>query len=190
MQPLPTTLQPLDIQLTQWLARHAVRILRLSLGIIFLWFGALKLVPGWSPAEGLAIKTITALSFGSIPPGMIPPLLGIWECLIGIGLLTGWNLRATLLLLAVQMPGTLTPLLLFPSECFTIAPIALTLEGQYIIKNLVLIAGAMVIGSTVRGGYLRAEPGQRGDGTAQLDPVPRPGQSRCETPSHPPTDPT
>ena len=87
------------------------------------------------------------------------PLLAIWECLIGLGLLTGIAMRATLLLLIVQMAGTITPLFLFPAETFTIFPIAPTLEGQYIIKNIVLIGGAMVVGATVRGGRVTPAPG-------------------------------
>lgn len=87
------------------------------------------------------------------------PVLAGWECLIGIGLLTGRLLRATLLLLAVQMVGTMTPLVLFPGETFTQFPFAPTLEGQYIIKNLVLIGAAMVVGGTVRGGQLDPESG-------------------------------
>ena len=77
---------------------------------------------------------------------------------IGIGLLIGRGMRVTLLLLFVQMLGTITPLALFPSETFTHFPWAPTLEGQYIIKNLVLIASAIVLGATVRGGELTAEP--------------------------------
>jgi hypothetical protein len=86
------------------------------------------------------------------------PVLAAWECLIGIGLVTGLFLRLTLLLLAAQMLGTLTPLVLFPNEVFTHVPFAPTLEGQYIIKNAVLISAAIVIGATVRGGGLVAEP--------------------------------
>ena len=67
-------------------------------------------------------------------------------------------MRATLLLLALQMLGTITPLLLFPSETFTTFPLSPTLEGQYIIKNLVLVAAAVVVGSTVRGGYVLSRP--------------------------------
>jgi ABC-type uncharacterized transport system permease subunit len=67
-------------------------------------------------------------------------------------------MRATLLLLAAQMAGTLTPLLLFPVEVFTRIPYAPTLEGQYIIKNAVLISAAIVLGASVRGGGLVAEP--------------------------------
>ena len=86
------------------------------------------------------------------------PALAIWECVIGLGLLTGVALRAILLLLFVQMLGTLTPLVIFPAETFLRFPYAPTLEGQYIIKNAVLIAGAIVVGATVRGGRIDPEP--------------------------------
>ena len=155
---LPQSLVAIDIRITRWMADHAVAALRFSLGTVFLWFGALKLVPGASPAEGLATKTISVLSDGFIPVGWIPIGLGTWEMLIGIGLLVGWWMRATLLLLGVQMAGTFSPLALFPLLCFTQVPFAPTLEGQYIIKNLVLIAAAMAIGSTVRGGHIEADP--------------------------------
>jgi uncharacterized membrane protein YkgB len=101
---------------------------------------------------------MSALSFGALAPATAVFVLAVWECLIGIGLLSGRFLRATLLLLWVQMLGTITPLFLFPELCFTVVPIAPTLEGQYIIKNLVLITAAIVIGATVRGGRLIAQP--------------------------------
>jgi uncharacterized membrane protein YphA (DoxX/SURF4 family) len=148
----------LDRRITFALAAAAVPMLRIALGLVFLWFGALKLVPGLSPAQDLATRTIEALTFGIVPAAVALPVLAGWEVLIGLGLLSGRFLRATLLLLAVQMLGTMTPLLLFPSETFTVFPFAPTLEGQYIIKNLVLVTAAMVIGGTVRGGQLQAEP--------------------------------
>lgn len=133
-------------------------MLRFGLGIVFLWFGALKFFPGASPAEALAARTIEVMSFGLIGPSVSLPVRAAWESLIGLGLLTGRYLRATLLLLAVQMLGTLTPLLFFPAETFSIFPFAPTLEGQYIIKNVVLIGAAMVVGATVRGGRLEPDP--------------------------------
>ncbi|HYN47568.1 MAG TPA: DoxX family protein [Candidatus Nanopelagicales bacterium] len=148
----------IDRRITAALAGAAVPVLRIALGLVFLWFGALKFFPGLSPAQDLAARTIEQLSFGLVPPEVALPMLAAWECLIGLGLLSGRFLRATLLLLAVQMLGTLTPLLLFPAETFTVFPIAPTLEGQYIIKNVVLVAAAMVVGATVRGGQLQAEP--------------------------------
>jgi uncharacterized membrane protein YphA (DoxX/SURF4 family) len=153
-----TSFDALDRRITMALAGAAIPFLRIALGIAFLWFGALKLVPGLSPAQDLATRTIDVLTFGIVPPAVSLPVLAGWEVLIGLGLLTGKFLRATLLLLAVQMLGTMTPLVLFPTETFSAFPIAPTLEGQYIIKNLVLVGAAMVIGSTVRGGQLQAEP--------------------------------
>ena len=151
---LPGSLDPLDARITAWMARRGVLLTRIALGIVFLWFGAIKFVPDWSPAADLATRTITSLSFGMVPPAVSLPLLAAWESAIGLGLLSGRFLRTTLLLLFVQMPGTMTPLLLFPHECFRVFPYAPTLEGQYIIKNLVLVGAALVIGATVRGGQL------------------------------------
>ncbi|MCX8061382.1 MAG: DoxX family membrane protein [Anaerolineales bacterium] len=147
-----------DQFLTQWMARNGILLLRLSVGIVFLWFGALKFFPGLSPAEGLASKTIVTLSLGLLSAKTAVLILAVWECLIGIGLISGIFLRGTLFLLWMQMLGTITPLFLFPNECFTVIPIAPTLEGQYIIKNIVLISAGIVIGATVRGGRLSAEP--------------------------------
>jgi uncharacterized membrane protein YphA (DoxX/SURF4 family) len=141
------------------MARHGLPLLRISLGVVFLWFGGLKFFPGLSPASDLAARTIETLSFGIVPAKVSMPLLAAWECLIGLGLLLGIFMRATLLLLAFQMAGTLTPLLLFPGEVFTRIPYAPTLEGQYIIKNAVLISAAIVLGATVRGGGLVPERG-------------------------------
>lgn len=148
----------LDRLVTAVLARSGVPVVRLSLAVVFLWFGALKFIPGMSPAEDLAARTIEQLSGGAVGPALSVPVLAAWECLIGLGLLTGRFLRGTLLLLGLQMIGALTPLLLFPAETFTRFPYQPTLEGQYIIKNVVLIAAAMVVGATVRGGRLEAEP--------------------------------
>ena len=140
------------------MARHGITSVRISLGIVFFRFGFLKFFPGLSPAQDLAVKTIRVLTFGVVPPDVSLPVLAAWECLIGIGLLLGRFLRAVLLLLFVQMLGTITPLVLFPDEVFHRVPYAPNLEGQYIIKNIVLISAALVVGATVRGGRLSAEP--------------------------------
>ena len=138
------------------MARHGITLTRISLGIVFFWFGVLKLFPGQSPAETLATDTIARLTGSHIsrPAALIG--LAVWEVAIGLGLLTGKFLRATLALLFLQMPGTLLPLVFFPDETFTRFPLVPTLEGQYIIKNLVLISAALVVGATVRGGRLKS----------------------------------
>ena len=143
-----------DIALTTWMAANGITILRLSLGLVFIWFGVLKFFPGKSPAQDLAADTIHQLTFGFLPSGAAVLILAIWESLIGLGLILGVYLRATLLLLWVQMIGTITPLFLFPELCFRQFPFVPTLEGQYIIKNVVLVSAGLVIGATVRGGRL------------------------------------
>lgn len=158
MTSLKNRFDQIDTTLTEWMARNGIRLLRFSLGVVFFWFGFLKFFPGLSPAQSLAGDTMSALSFGVLSPATAVIILAIWECLIGLGLITGFFLRATLALLWLQMVGTVTPLFLYPELCFTVFPIAPTLEGQYIIKNMVLIAAGIVIGATVRGGRLTAVP--------------------------------
>ena len=155
---VPTRLEHVDFRITAWMARNGVTLTRIALGIVFVWFGAIKFVPGWSPAADLAARTIERLTLGVVEPSLALPLLAVWETLIGIGLITGHFLRLTLLLLFIQMPGTMLPLLLFPSETFAAFQHSPTLEGQYIIKNLVLVGAAIVVGSTVRGGKLEVPP--------------------------------
>jgi len=143
-----------DDKITFFMRHYGILLLRISLGIIFFWFGFLKFFPGVSPADQIATRTIAKLTFGIIQPSISIILLAIWETLIGLGLITGKFLRITLFLLFTQMMGTLTPLVLFPSETFTQVPYAPTLEGQYIVKNLVLISAGLVVGATVRGGRI------------------------------------
>lgn len=160
---LPERLGPIDVRITTWMARHGIRLTRLSLGVVFLWFGAIKFVPGWSPASDLAARTIDRLTLGLLSSEPALVILATWESMIGVGLLTGRFLRLTLLLLFVQMFGTMLPLVFFPSETFATFPYSPTLEGQYIIKNIVLVGAAIVVGATARGGQLVAEPAGRGD---------------------------
>lgn len=158
MKTLKQLFNAVDVRITNWMARYGVPTLRISLGIVFFWFGFLKFFPGLSPAEGLATKTIERLSFGLVRPETSIYILATWESLIGLGLITGIFMRGTLFLLFTQMLGTITPLFLFPQEAFMRIPYAPTLEGQYIIKNLVLISAGLVIGATVRGGAVVADP--------------------------------
>lgn len=159
------TFERLDQAITSRLARWGVPAARIALGVVFLWFAVLKFLPGLSPAQDLAARTIDRLSLGLVEPSLSMPILAAWESLIGLGLLTGRFIRATLLRLALQMLGAASPLLLYPTETFSVFPFAPTLEGRYIIKNLVLIAAATVVGATVRGGGLTPEPTEGTDGT-------------------------
>ena len=129
-----------DVRLINTLNKISMQALRISLGIIFIWFGALK-VFAESPANDLITRTIYWFD-----PAIFIPVLGVWEMAIGICLLIPAFTRAGLFLLALQMPGTFLPLILLPEVCFTSFPFDLTLEGQYIVKNLVLIGAAMAVG--------------------------------------------
>lgn len=146
----------IEIKITQWMASRGLFLLRVSIGIIFFWFGFLKFFEGLSPAEDLATMTIRTITFGLIPDNIIIFGLALWEVLIGIGLIFRIFLRETLLLLYLQMAGTFLPLFLFPGELFHVFPVSLTLEGQYIVKNIIILSAGIVLGATVRGGRLVA----------------------------------
>lgn len=150
---LETRFDAIDRLITTWMADYGMVVMRVGLGIVFLWFGALKLFPGFSPAEDLVRNTVYF-----IDPDIFIPVLALWEMLIGVGLILGKFMRITLLLLFLQMPGTTLPIFLLPNEVWHNFPFGLTLEGQYIIKNLVLIGAGLVIGATVRGGRVVPEP--------------------------------
>ena len=139
------------------MAQNGVRLLRWSIGFVFVWFGALKLWPGLSPADEIATATSRELTFGLLSADVARLGLAFLEITIGVGLLTGTWLRLTLLLLFAQMAGTLTPLVIFPERIWTDFPFVLTLEGQYILKNGVLISAGFVIGATARGGRMVPE---------------------------------
>lgn len=141
----------LDARITSWMATYGLILLRISIGILFFWFGALKLFPGVSPAEGLIRETLPFL-----PMNIFLPLLAIWEMVIGLGFIFGKFIRLTILLMFLQMGGTISPIFLNPEAVWVNFPFVLTLEGQYIFKNLVLLSAAIVIGATARGGRLIA----------------------------------
>ena len=152
------TIRKIDHKLTRWMARNGILFLRISIGVVFVWFGAMKFFDGVSPAQGLAIKTIDTLTFGILSDKFILTGLAILEVLIGLGLLLNRFLRETLLLLYLQMLGTFTPIILFTSEVFTSFPFVLSLEGQYIVKNIIIVSAGIVLGATVRGGKINPEP--------------------------------
>ena len=133
-------LKEFDSKLIGFLNRVSMPALQISLGIIFIWYGALKIF-GDSPANDLITKTIYWFN-----PDVFIPILGVWEMAIGAALLVPSFIRVGLFLLALQMPGTFLHLILLPDVCFKSVPFNLTLEGQYIVKNLVLIGAAMAVG--------------------------------------------
>ena len=137
-------LEHLDALVLGFLNRWAVPALRVSLGIVFVWFGALK-VFDVTPVSDLVTSTV--YWFDS---AWIVPILGILEILVGLGLLFGVLLRLTLLLFAFQMVGTFLVLVLLPEISFQDGNLLLTVEGEFVVKNLVLLSAGMVVGTTVR----------------------------------------
>ena len=121
--------EAIDRAIAGWMGRWGVPTLRVALGVVFVWFGALKPF-GLSPAADLIAATVYV-----VPAETFVPILGIWEVAIGICLLYRPLIRVGILLLALQLPGTFLPLVLLPEATFTVVPIAPTLEGQYIVKN-------------------------------------------------------
>ena len=133
-----------DERIANGMDRLGLPMLRAGIGIVFVWFGALKVV-GSSPAAELVANTVYV-----VPPELFVPILGVWEVLIGLCLLYRPLIRVGILLLFLQMPGTFLPLVLLPEVTFVTFPHVLTVEGQYIVKNLVIIGAALVVGGTVR----------------------------------------
>lgn len=122
---------------------RSVSLLRYAMGIIFFWYGALK-ISGDSPVNELVMQALPW-----VEDRLFVTLIGIWEMAIGLFLFSKRFLRYGLILLFLHFPGTFLPLFTKPDACFTWIPFGLTLEGQYIFKNLILISAGLVILSSL-----------------------------------------
>jgi putative oxidoreductase len=143
-------LRHLELRAVRWLARYSVTLLRLSLGAVFFGFGILKFVPGLSPAEPLAARTLDILTFGLVPTQVALIGVAALETSIGILLLAGRWLRLALVLLAFELVGILSPVVLLPSEMFR-GLFAPTLEGQYVLKDVIVVAAGLVVAARALG---------------------------------------
>ncbi|MEX0780501.1 MAG: hypothetical protein WD491_12945 [Balneolales bacterium] len=140
-------LNKIDAWIAHFMSNWGVTALRISLAIIFVWFGILKPL-GLSPASELVKATVGWMPV--LSPDQWLSLIGWWEVAIGLSFLHYLTIRLAIALLALQMIGTFIPLVLLPEVTFQVPPYAPTLEGQYIIKNLLIISAALVIGGSVR----------------------------------------
>ncbi len=139
------------------LVRHSIPILRIAVGAVFLGFGVLKLFPHVSPAQNLATKTLDALTLGLIPEGVGIFAIATLECFIGICFLSRRWMRVALWLLALELIGILAPLVVLSGRLFSGPYGAPTLEGQYVLKDVILAAAGMVIAAEAsRGGRREA----------------------------------
>jgi uncharacterized membrane protein YkgB len=134
------TVSHLDELLRTVLNRWSITALRVALGLVFIWFGTLKIF-GISPVTALIQETFTFL-----PIQLFLPILGGWEILIGIGIILRRALRCVLILLGIHLAGTFVALWLNPRQFFVQGfPLFLTADGVFVIKNLVLMAAVLVI---------------------------------------------
>jgi uncharacterized membrane protein YkgB len=148
----------LDAKVTQWLTRNSVSLVRMSLGFVFLAFGLLKFFPDVSPAEAIAIRTTDALTLGIVEGDLARLFVAAMETAIGLSLLTGRYLRAGIALLGIAMVGVLSPLVLFPGDLFSREYNAPTLEGQYVVKDIVLLTSGLIVGLRERGAEMMIAP--------------------------------
>lgn len=137
------------------LQRWSIPALRVAVGLVFAVFGILKVIPGASPVEALVMQTWERLTFGLVGGQAAMVATAVIEVTAGVLLIAGGGFaRVGLLVLALAFVGILSPIVLLPGEVFgTAGP---TLTGQYIFKNIVLIAAALVIASQVLRGSNRA----------------------------------
>src|SRR5437870_8960330 len=143
-----------DSLMVGFLETYGITLLRVALGLVFIWFGVLKVIDR-SPVADLVASTVYWL-----PAGFFVRFLGVWEIVVGLGLLVPVALRLTLLLFWAQMLGTFLVLVVHPGLSFQHGnPSLLTMTGEFVIKNLVLITAGVVIGSTL--GRSRNEPPAR-----------------------------
>jgi putative oxidoreductase len=140
--------------LERLLAAHSITALRISVGLIFTYFGMLKFFPGASPAEALATRTIDLLTLGMVPAGAALLMTAVIETFVGLTLITGVGLRVGLVVLYGALAGIMSPLVLFPGKLFDgVVP---TLEAQYILKNVVVACAGAVVAAKVLGARLIA----------------------------------
>lgn len=148
----------LDTRINKWLVANSILLLRICIGLVFLGFGFLKFFPGISPIEELATRTTTVLTMRIFSGHRAMDFVAGLECIIGVCFLSGRFLRVGVWLMALQMVGAMSPLLLFPGELFPGPLHAPTLSAQYILKDIILIAAGMVIASTWTGARIVAKP--------------------------------
>jgi putative oxidoreductase len=138
-------LEAYDRTMRRLLGRASPMLLRISLGIVFVWFGALK-VAGVSAVGGLVAATVPFLD-----SAWFVPVLGIVEILIGVAFATGRLLRMVLPVFAAHMAGTFLVLITLPDVAFEGgSPLVLTTVGEFVVKNLVLLTAGLVVASGVK----------------------------------------
>ncbi len=132
--------------LTRLISRDKkINLISVTIGIVYLWFGLLKFFAGVSPAEDLAKATIDRLTFGFLAPELSILLLAIWETIIGVLLIGNFFQKFALKLALIHIILTFLPFLYFPDLVFSATPFGLSLLGQYIVKNIIILGVLIVL---------------------------------------------
>jgi putative oxidoreductase len=169
MKKLEGNFDRIDHRLVNFAAEHAIQMLRLSLSVVYLWFGALKIF-GASPVADL----VENMAF-VVPRRTFVLLMGIWEVAIGTALLFRIALRPTLALYFLQLMGTFMVFFARPQDGFEGGnPLRLTRTGEFVVKNLVLLAAGVAVGSTIH---------RKKEGIGRSPEVPESAGAREETES-------
>jgi uncharacterized membrane protein YphA (DoxX/SURF4 family) len=139
-----TMFAKIDLLIAEWMNKWSSSAIRISFGIIFIWFGILKVLDV-SSAESLLKATVVWMPFGT--PELWLVVIGWWEVVIGVTFLFPNTTKIAIGLLFLQMFGTFMPLVLLPNITFQNGNILMpSLEGQYIIKNVMIISAALALG--------------------------------------------
>jgi putative oxidoreductase len=153
IQTAPTRLVTIDQRVVGLLRQVSLPLLRITMGLVFIWFGALK------AADATPVGDLVAATVPFLDRDWFVPFLGGVEILLGMGLLVAWPLRLVLLGLLGHLSGTFLVLVVQPDIAFQHGnPLLLTTVGEFIVKNLVLIAGGLVLASQLHGRRSRHRP--------------------------------
>ena len=126
-------------------SRYTVPLLRISLGIVYIWFGALKVADA-TPVGQLVARTVPFL-----PEKIFVPALGVFEVLLGLGLIVGRYLGIVALLMVAHLAGTFMVLVTQPQEAFQHGnPLMLSMTGEFVVKNVVLIMAGLLLATRPR----------------------------------------
>ncbi|MFY0686915.1 MAG: doxx family protein [Cyclobacteriaceae bacterium] len=134
-----------DEQLIEWLRVNVFMMIRISTGLIYLVFGGLKFLPNYSPAETLAAETIGLITFDLFSGSLALYALAVIETIIGVGLILNFKVKWTIRIALWHMACTFFPMILLPGAAYTDAPYSLSLVGQYILKNLVVVSALLAV---------------------------------------------
>ncbi|MBB5801426.1 putative membrane protein YkgB [Saccharothrix ecbatanensis] len=135
-------LRRITIEIIDRYQRDQVAVQRVVIGVLYVWFGGLKVIPGLSPVDDLAGHAMSVITMGLVKPSVSMPLLAVAEILIGIGLISGKLPRITVIVALGHMAGIFLTVFILPGEIWATWGVP-TLNGQYVVKNAILVCALL-----------------------------------------------